>query len=56
MLTMNKRASRRNVPMSATIEFDGRAIGCVVVNMSISAAVLDVTSDIGIPERFTLGV
>ena len=52
---MDRRvASRRQVLMSATIEFGGATTGCVVRNMSISGAALDVTSHIGIPEQFEL--
>jgi hypothetical protein len=53
---MDRRgASRRHVLMSATIEFGGATTGCVVRNMSISGAALDVTSHhVGIPEQFML--
>ena len=52
---MDRRvASRRQVLMSATIEFGGATTGCVVRNMSILGAALDVTSHIGIPEQFVL--
>ena len=34
--------------------FGGATTGCVVRNMSISGAALDVTSHIGIPEQFML--
>ena len=52
---MDRRvASRGHVLMSATIEFGGATTGCVVRNMSISGAALDVTSHIGIPEQFML--
>jgi len=52
---MDRRvASRRHVLMSAAIEFAGATTGCVVRNMSIWGAALDVTNHIGIPERFIL--
>jgi hypothetical protein len=37
-----------------TIEFGGGAIDCTVRNVSNIGAALDVTSPMGIPEKFTL--
>jgi PilZ domain len=52
---MEKRASRRKtVLMSGAIEFAGSTINCLVRNISISGAGLDVTSPLDIPERFNL--
>lgn len=52
---MDKRANLRNRVLKAgTIEFDGTAINCVVRNVSISGAALDVSSPLGVPEHFTL--
>jgi hypothetical protein len=52
---MEKRAIPRNRVLKAgTIEFDGGAINCVVRNISNAGAALDVTSPLGIPERFNL--
>ena len=52
---MDKRANLRNRVLKAgTIEYDGTAINCVVRNMSISGAALDVSSPLGVPEHFTL--
>jgi hypothetical protein len=45
---------RHRVLKTATIEFGGGAIDCTVRNMSNTGAALDVTSPVGIPERFTL--
>jgi PilZ domain len=51
----DKRSSQRNRVLKAgTIEFNGGAIDCMVRNRSAAGAALDVTSPIGIPERFTL--
>ena len=52
---MEKRASpRKTVLMSGAIEFAGSTINCLVRNISISGAALDVTSPLDIPERFNL--
>ena len=53
---MERRAnSRKPVLMSGTIAFGGDVINCVVSNMSISGAALDVISPaVAIPENFTL--
>jgi hypothetical protein len=40
--------------MAGTIEFGGDAINCVIRNMSIGGASLDVTSPICIPDRLSL--
>jgi hypothetical protein len=37
---------------AATIEFDGSAITCLVRDLSITGAALDITSLAGIPEHF----
>jgi hypothetical protein len=50
-----RRAAPRNrVLKAATIEFDGSAITCLVRDLSITGAALDVTSLAGIPEHFIL--
>jgi len=46
--------ARHRVLKAGTIEFGGGAIDCTVRNFSGAGAALDVTSPIGIPERFTL--
>jgi hypothetical protein len=52
---METRASpRKTVLMSRAIEFAGITINCLVRNISISGAALDVTNPIDIPERFDL--
>jgi len=52
---MEKRAIHRSRVLKAgTIEFGGGAVNCVVRNMSIKGAALDVASPVGIPASFTL--
>ncbi len=53
---MDERRSkaRHRVLKAGTIEFGGGAIDCTVRNFSATGAALDVTSPVGIPERFTL--
>jgi hypothetical protein len=47
---------RHRVLKAGTIEFGGGAIDCTVRNLSDFGAALDVTSPIGIPDRFNLVV
>jgi PilZ domain-containing protein len=52
---MDKRAMPRDRVLKAgTIEFHGGAINCVVRNMTMAGAALDVTTPVGIPEHFNL--
>jgi hypothetical protein len=52
---MERRAiPRKTVLMSGAIEFAGSTINCLVTNISISGAALDVTNSHDIPERFNL--
>ena len=52
---MERRAVPRNpVLMSGAIEFAGGTISCLIRNISISGASLDVTSPLDVPERFNL--
>ena len=52
---MEKRAGpRKPVLMSGAIEFAGSATNCLIRNISISGAALDVTNALDIPERFNL--
>jgi hypothetical protein len=54
-LMIERRAAPRNrVMMAGTIEFEGSTITCLVRDLSISGAALDVTSPGRIPEHFTL--
>ena len=50
----HRNAPRHRVLKSAMIEFGGGGIDCVVRNMSDTGAALEVTSPLGIPERFSL--
>jgi hypothetical protein len=52
----HRSAPRHRVLKAATIEFGGGGIDCVVRNISDTGAALEVTSPVGIPERFTLVV
>ena len=45
---------RKPVLMSGAIEFAGSTINCLIRNISISGAALDVTNPLDIPERFDL--
>jgi hypothetical protein len=52
---MEKRAApRKSVLMSGAIEFAGSMISCLISNISISGAALEVSSPHDIPERFNL--
>jgi hypothetical protein len=50
----NRRAIRRRVLKSATIEFDRGAYSCAVRNLSEAGAALDVPYALAIPHEFTL--
>jgi|UPI00040512CB hypothetical protein len=51
----NKRAAlRQRVLKSASIEFHGGVIDCVIRNISETGAALEVASPLGIPESFNL--
>jgi hypothetical protein len=52
---MERRATPRNtVLMSGAIEFASSTINCLIRNISISGAALDVTNPHDIPEHFNL--
>ncbi len=52
---MEKRAApRKPVLMSGAIEFAGSLINCLISNISISGAAIEVTSPQDIPQRFNL--
>jgi hypothetical protein len=52
---MEKRAApRKPVLMSGAIEFAGSLISCLISNISISGAAIEVTNPHDIPERFNL--
>ena len=54
MLPHRRKAPRRRVLKSGSIEFSGTAIECTVRNMSPGGAALEVVSPLYIPDRFTL--
>ena len=49
-----RSAPRKVVMMSGAIELAGGTIGCLISNMSISGAALEITDSEHIPERFNL--
>ncbi len=52
---MEKRAApRKPVLMSGAIEFAGSVINCLISNISISGAAIEVNSPHDIPEHFNL--
>jgi PilZ domain len=51
-----RRATRHRVLKAGTIGFGGGAIDCLVRNLSTTGAALEVSNQIGIPERFVLVV
>jgi hypothetical protein len=52
---MEKRAApRRPILMSGAIEFAGSSINCLISNISVSGAAIEVTGSHDIPERFEL--
>jgi hypothetical protein len=52
---MERRAvPRKAVLMSGAIEFAGSTINCLISNISISGAAIEVTNSHDIPERFNL--
>jgi len=53
-MVQKRTTQRQRVLKAGTIEFNGGGIDCTMRNVSATGAALDVTSPIGIPERFTL--
>lgn len=51
-----RSAPRHRVLKAGTIEFGGGAIDCVVRNLSATGAALEISSQVGIPEKFALVV
>ena len=50
----NRTEKRRRVLKSGTIEFEGGAFSCMVRNLSLRGAALDVPALVEIPHEFTL--
>jgi PilZ domain len=53
-MSESRAAPRHRVLKAGTIEFGGGAIDCTIRNLSNAGAALDVTSPVGIPDRFML--
>jgi hypothetical protein len=53
-LNEHRQAPRRRLLKAGKISFGGGAIDCTVRNLSETGAALEVTTPVGIPERFTL--
>ena len=53
-MTENRKAYRRRVLKSATIEFESGAYSCAVRNLSGTGAALDVPYALGVPDEFKL--
>lgn len=51
-----RSAPRHRVLKPGTIEFGGGGVDCLVRNLSLTGAALEVSSQVGIPERFSLVV
>jgi PilZ domain-containing protein len=49
-----RRSSRHRVLKAGTIEFGGGVIDCTIRNLSATGAALQVESQTGIPDQFTL--
>ena len=47
-------ARRHRILKTATIEFGGDAIDCIVRDLSVTEAALEVSNQIGIPAKFLL--
>src|SRR5229473_1837922 len=54
LMVDNRGTQRKNVIKAGTISFDGSGIDCLVRNMSVGGANLEVESQIGIPSSFDL--
>jgi hypothetical protein len=50
----HRTMSRLSVVKVGTIEFDGGSFTCVIRDLSVGGAELDVVSSVGIPDHFTL--
>ncbi|KJC52953.1 pilus assembly protein PilZ [Bradyrhizobium sp. LTSP885] len=53
-MTDARRGIRQRVLKAGTIEFGGGAIDCTIRNLSPTGAALQVESQTGIPDQFTL--
>ena len=51
-----RKAQRFRVFKAGTIEFSGKAIPCIVRNVSASGAAIEVRTPLWFPDHFTLGI
>jgi hypothetical protein len=56
LMVETRRALRHRVLKAGTIDFSGGAIDCTLRNLSVTGAALEISSQTGIPEKFTLVV
>ncbi len=56
ILENNRAAQRQRVLKAGTIDFNGGTIDCVVRNVSLTGAALEVASPVGIPDEFNLRI
>lgn len=56
ILENNRAAQRQRVLKAGTIDFNGSTIDCVVRNVSLTGAALEVASPVGIPDEFNLRI
>lgn len=54
LLEDKRKLRRTRVLKTAMISFGGSAISCTVRNLTLSGAMLDVESPLGVPREFTL--
>jgi PilZ domain len=52
----NRRAPRFNVLKAGTIKFGLRTVSCLIRNLSVTGAAIDLSSRTELPERFVLVV
>lgn len=50
----HRKSQRRRVLKAGIISFGGGAITCTIRNLSAAGAALEVTTPMGIPDKFTL--
>jgi hypothetical protein len=48
--------ARQRVFKAGTIEFDGAGVDCIIRNMSVAGAALDVATPLGIPHEVILNI
>lgn len=53
-MSEKRSTPRMRVLKAGTIAFGGSAIDCIVRNLTVSGALLEVESPVGIPHRFVL--